>query len=88
MTRRQTLRARPTFADMARAFAPVDTPLAQLAKGYVATDGETGQFLALTGDHDLLILDVMLPGRDGWQILQAVRQAGTEAIRAVIRDTQ
>ncbi|MER2299368.1 MAG: heavy metal response regulator transcription factor [Pseudomonas sp.] len=32
--------------------------------------------LALTGDHDLLILDVMLPGRNGWQILQAVRTAG------------
>ncbi|WP_369990561.1 heavy metal response regulator transcription factor [Pseudomonas xanthosomatis] len=42
----------------------------------LAADGETGQFLALTGDHDLLILDVMLPGRNGWQILQAVRQAG------------
>ncbi|MFJ4385627.1 two-component system response regulator CinR [Pseudomonas sp. NPDC089408] len=44
----------------------------------LATDGETGQFLALTGDHALLILDVMLPGRDGWQILQAVRQAGLD----------
>ena len=44
----------------------------------LAADGETGQFLALTGDHDLLILDVMLPGRDGWQILQAVRQAGLD----------
>lgn len=44
----------------------------------LANDGETGQFLALTGDHDLLILDVMLPGRDGWQILQAVRQAGLD----------
>ncbi|AVF55022.1 UNVERIFIED_ORG: two-component system copper resistance phosphate regulon response regulator CusR [Pseudomonas parafulva] len=44
----------------------------------LATDGETGQFLALTGDHDLLILDVMLPGRDGWQILKAVRQAGID----------
>ncbi|MBC3488231.1 two-component system response regulator CinR [Pseudomonas kermanshahensis] len=44
----------------------------------LAADGETGQHLALTGDHDLLILDVMLPGRDGWQILQAVRQAGLD----------
>ncbi|MDZ3990746.1 heavy metal response regulator transcription factor [Pseudomonas sp. Teo4] len=44
----------------------------------LAADGETGQYLALTGDHDLLILDVMLPGRDGWQILQAVRQAGLD----------
>jgi two-component system copper resistance phosphate regulon response regulator CusR len=39
-------------------------------------DGSTGQHLALTGDYALLILDVMLPGRDGWQILQAVRGAG------------
>ena len=41
-----------------------------------AADGITGQHLALTGDYSLLILDVMLPGRDGWQILQAVRSAG------------
>lgn len=44
----------------------------------LATDGDTGQHLALSGDYDLLILDVMLPGRDGWQILQAVREAGFE----------
>jgi two-component system copper resistance phosphate regulon response regulator CusR len=41
-------------------------------------DGLTGQHLALTGDYDLLILDVMLPDRDGWQILQAVRAAGLD----------
>ncbi|BCQ60724.1 hypothetical protein PBOI14_24740 [Pseudomonas sp. Boi14] len=41
-------------------------------------DGSTGQHLALTSDYALLILDVMLPGRDGWQILQAVRSAGLE----------
>ena len=44
----------------------------------LATDGITGQHLALTGDYSLLILDVMLPGRDGWQILQAVRSAGLD----------
>jgi len=44
----------------------------------LAEDGDTGLHLALTGEHDLLILDVMLPGRDGWQILQAVRAAGLE----------
>ena len=44
----------------------------------LAADGITGQHLALTGDYSLLILDVMLPGRDGWQILQAVRSAGLE----------
>ena len=42
----------------------------------LAADGITGQHLALTGDYSMLILDVMLPGRDGWQILQAVRGAG------------
>jgi two-component system copper resistance phosphate regulon response regulator CusR len=26
--------------------------------------------LALTGDYDLLVLDVMLPGLNGWQLLQ------------------
>ena len=44
----------------------------------LAADGITGQHLALTGDYSLLILDVMLPGRDGWQILQAVRKAGLD----------
>ncbi|TBW02195.1 response regulator [Azotobacter chroococcum] len=42
----------------------------------LAVDGATGERLALEGDHDLVILDVMLPGRDGWQILNALRQAG------------
>ena len=45
---------------------------------YIPGTGNTGQHLALTGDYALLILDVMLPGRDGWQILQAVRSAGLE----------
>lgn len=44
----------------------------------LAADGITGQHLALTGDYALLILDVMLPGRNGWQILQAVRSAGLD----------
>ncbi|KPA94703.1 response regulator, partial [Pseudomonas asplenii] len=44
----------------------------------LVADGTSGQHLALTGDYDLLILDVMLPGRDGWQILQTVRAAGLE----------
>ena len=44
----------------------------------LAADGITGQHLALTGDYSLLILDVMLPGRDGWQIQQAVRSAGLD----------
>jgi two-component system copper resistance phosphate regulon response regulator CusR len=39
-------------------------------------DGERGGRLALEGNYALLLLDVMLPGRDGWQILREVRAAG------------
>lgn len=42
----------------------------------LSDDGNEGEQLALGGDYDLLILDVMLPGRDGWQILRSVRDAG------------
>lgn len=47
--------------------------------GFIADwvkEGLTGQHLALTEDYDLIILDVMLPARNGWQILQAIRNAG------------
>ena len=44
----------------------------------LVADGITGQQLALSGEYALLILDVMVPGRDGWQILQAVRGAGLD----------
>ena len=44
----------------------------------LAGDGISGELLALSGEHDLLILDVMLPGRDGWQILRSVRAAGLD----------
>jgi DNA-binding response OmpR family regulator len=37
-------------------------------------DGETGLVHALAGDHDLLILDIMLPKRDGMSILTEVRR--------------
>ena len=44
----------------------------------LARNGIDGLHLALTEAHDLVILDVMLPGMDGWQVLQAVRRAGKE----------
>ncbi len=31
--------------------------------------------LAATGQHDLMLLDVMMPTMDGWQVLAAVREA-------------
>ncbi|MBK3845847.1 heavy metal response regulator transcription factor [Stutzerimonas xanthomarina] len=33
---------------------------------------------AVSENYDLLILDVMMPGLDGWQVLQKVRAAGNE----------
>ena len=36
-------------------------------------DGETGAEYAKLGVYDLLILDVMMPGLDGFQVAQAVR---------------
>jgi two-component system copper resistance phosphate regulon response regulator CusR len=42
----------------------------------LARTGPDGLHLALTEAIDLLILDVMLPGLDGWQILKTLRGAG------------
>lgn len=39
----------------------------------VAHDGIDGLHAAATGDHDLVILDVMLPGIDGFAVLSALR---------------
>jgi two-component system copper resistance phosphate regulon response regulator CusR len=38
--------------------------------------GEDGLHLALTGTYDLVILDVMLPQRDGWSALSQLRESG------------
>lgn len=40
----------------------------------VAATGEEGYFLATTRAFDLIVLDLMLPGRDGIEILNALRQ--------------
>jgi DNA-binding response OmpR family regulator len=42
----------------------------------LAHDGETGLELALTGIHDALIVDWMLPRRDGLEIVRALRAEG------------
>jgi two-component system copper resistance phosphate regulon response regulator CusR len=44
----------------------------------VAGRGEDGLRLARAGDYALLILDVMLPGRDGWSVLAELRRAGKQ----------
>ncbi|MBI5386902.1 MAG: heavy metal response regulator transcription factor [Verrucomicrobia bacterium] len=42
----------------------------------VAHRGDDGLHLALTQEYDVIVLDVMLPARDGWSVLAALRQAG------------
>jgi two-component system copper resistance phosphate regulon response regulator CusR len=44
----------------------------------VASRGDDGLHMALTQEYDLVILDVMLPGQDGWSVLAALRQSGQE----------
>lgn len=45
----------------------------------IATNGNDGLHLGLEGDYDLAILDIMLPGMNGWQILSGLRSAGKDA---------
>ena len=40
----------------------------------LARDGLDGLHLALNGEYDLVVLDVMLPTLDGWGILQTLRR--------------
>ena len=51
--------------------------------GFVADlvrDGIDGRHQALTQDYDLVVLDVMLPGLDGWQVLRDIRAAGRQCL--------
>ncbi len=41
-------------------------------------NGVDGLHHALDGNHDLVILDVMLPGLDGWQVLRSLRGHGRQ----------
>ena len=49
--------------------------------GYVvdtALDGEEGSFMAFTNDYDLIILDINLPKKDGFEILREIRDRDRE----------
>ena len=37
-------------------------------------DGEEGLHLALSRRYDIIILDIMLPGIDGWEVLEGIRK--------------
>jgi two-component system, OmpR family, copper resistance phosphate regulon response regulator CusR len=42
----------------------------------VAHDGQVALSRALSSDYELLILDAMLPSRDGWSVLSELRRCG------------
>tara|TARA_Y100000588_G_scaffold383650_1_gene473418 strand:- start:164 stop:364 length:201 start_codon:yes stop_codon:yes gene_type:complete len=43
----------------------------------VATDGQEALDAALTGTHDLAILDLKMPEPDGFEVLRDLREAGS-----------
>lgn len=59
-----------------------DSAIAELQRDYleasgyrtaVCSDGETGLDKALSGQFDLVVLDVMLPGRNGFDVCKRIR---------------
>lgn len=61
-----------------------DTAIAELERDYlhmeglraeIASDGPTGLDRALHGGYDLVLLDVMLPGMDGFEVCRRLREA-------------
>ena len=58
--------------------------IAELEKDYlelssfeveIETDGKKGMEMALKNDYDMIILDIMLPGADGFEICKQIRAA-------------
>jgi len=45
----------------------------------IASDGIRGEEMALVNDYDLIILDLMLPGKGGREVCQALRREGCAA---------
>jgi two-component system, OmpR family, copper resistance phosphate regulon response regulator CusR len=50
----------------------------------VAEDGEDGLNLALEIEFDLIVLDLMLPALDGWQILSRLREKNRRALVLIL----
>lgn len=66
-----------------------DSTLLELLSGHlttagfsalVAADGESGLRLATAASPDLLVLDVMMPGMDGWEVCRQVRESSSVPI--------
>ncbi|MHB1417267.1 MAG: response regulator transcription factor [Chloroflexota bacterium] len=55
----------------------------------VVQDGEDGLAMAETGEHDLVVLDVMLPGLSGFEVARALRarRVNTPILMLTARDS-
>ena len=52
------------------------------AEGYgvdVVNDGEEGLYCAVSGAYDLIILDIMLPGLDGFEVLEELQKKNVQS---------
>lgn len=63
-----------------------------ISEGYevtVKSDGISGEEAALSGEFDIILLDIMLPGRDGYKVCDNLRTAGisTPIIMTTARNT-
>src|SRR6266545_4527014 len=62
------------------------------AEGYtvdIATDGPTGLAKATSEPFDVIVLDVMLPGKNGFDVCREIRQRGSDvAILMLTAKTQ
>ena len=62
-----------------------------VAEGFVvdvAHDGISGQYLATTNPYDVIVLDIMLPGRNGYDVLENIRseQVWTPVLMLTAKD--
>ncbi|HEV8716189.1 MAG TPA: response regulator, partial [Candidatus Binatia bacterium] len=45
----------------------------------IASDGETGLFSVSENEYDVIVLDLLLPKKDGLTVLQELRAGGDQA---------